>query len=134
VAHDVHSSQQIRIFLDFYHEDIARFFPDFQLKEDLEYSAYFVLRDTLPISLLIFHINKQDEMEIDLDYAIATFRDLKSGQYFFHTTLQFLGNERNVVTFSRLKVHQDYLKKIGFVATERVGELVKFEFSPVKAQ
>ncbi|MDP3178720.1 MAG: hypothetical protein Q8M76_12515, partial [Spirochaetaceae bacterium] len=55
-------------FLDFYRKDIARYAPDFALDPGGLWSAEFILRDMVPVALVIFRKKVEGEVEIALDY------------------------------------------------------------------
>ncbi len=114
---DIKRTQFLNKFLNYYLQDIRRFFPDFKLEhiDDSADRAYFILRDMLPVSLIIFREN-QGTLDIIIDYAIPAYRDLKSASFFYHLDSEALGLSQESVfrLESHNAAHNHYLKKIGF--------------------
>lgn len=111
----------LQYFLEFQANDIAKFFPKFHY--DLEASgdrlAIFVLRDLVPAGVLLAtkHGNRLD---IQLDYVIPQFRDLKIGRFLFLDEAEFFRKHgiREIVSPADTKAHAEYLERIGFVKIE----------------
>jgi len=103
-------------FLTFYHDDIKTFFPDFHFSSEEPKSVIFVLRNLLPVGLFIFRPHSVDTLEIDLDYVIPDYRDLKTAHFFYQSYDQQLENMscKYFVTHSNIKKHVKYLNKLGF--------------------
>ncbi len=116
-------------FLDFYKKDIKTFNPDFQLPKEGNFLGAFILREALPIGLILLEKNSSGEWEIILDYATPAFRDLKNARYFFSQGYKILFPEgiESLYTFSRVKNHEKYLRKLGFNPVDQVGTLIKFK-------
>ena len=112
-------------FVEFYKEDIDRFFPSFQLDpKRKDYIIIFILRNMMPVGLFIARPFEENNLHICLDYVIPRYRDLKSAHYFFqrsHTIFDEL-NCKYFYVHSEVKQHIKYLKKVGFsAATEKGG-------------
>ena len=67
-------------FIEFYQEDIRKFFPEFDKSKLPEFNCFFILRDLRPVGLFIFKQVSESEIKIELDYAIPEYRDLKNGK------------------------------------------------------
>lgn len=115
-------------FIDFYTADIARFFPSFDSTSLRGIRAFFVLRNLLPVGLFIYEPLAGGEIEIKLDYVIPDYRDLKNAQFLFsaHEHLAQQGF-RTWLAESTVPEHQDYLRRVGFVADK--GSPTKFRKS-----
>ncbi|HYC88397.1 MAG TPA: YgjV family protein [Thermoanaerobaculia bacterium] len=111
----------LHYFLDFQAEDIRRFFPGFRFdaRSDL---ALFVLRDLVPAGVLLGTIRGQ-RLEIDLDYVVPQYRDLKVGRFLFSDEADFFRRLgiRELVSRAETEAHADYLRRIGFAAGEGGG-------------
>ncbi len=118
---DVHRSDYVKRFLDFYREDLHAFFPDFHIEPGREYRACFALRDARPVSLIVFSPLSGKEMRVEVDYAIPQYRDLKTGKYIYTEGIKRLGLDRDYrfICQTDNEQHQRYLKAQGF---ERTGE------------
>ncbi len=106
-------------FLDFYKEDIAKYFPVFEFNKDSEYKAYFCLRDCRPVGLVLFSPISDNELLVELDYTIPEYRDMKTGKYFYHEGLKRIGidDKKQFVIKDPTEIHQKYLNAMGFKRT-----------------
>jgi hypothetical protein len=112
---DVHSDYTLR-FLDFHKADIARFSPDFSLEDGTRYDAYFILRDMIPVGLIIASRVDDETVRIALDYSIPNYRDMKNSEFFFAQAAQAIAGERPIrfLASSATKSHARYLERMGF--------------------
>ena len=100
-------------------EEIDRIFPGFQAKANRRLGLC-VLRDLTPASFLLGTPAEDSTLDIDLDYALPSYRDLRPGGFLFREA-KHLFQERGL---SRLRArtadraHADYLRKVGFRETE----------------
>ncbi len=111
-------------FLRFWRDDITRFQPDFTgLRE--EHKAFIVLRDVVPVGLVLYRDLGDGTARIDLDYVTPAHRDQRAARYVFDRGGPFAeqGVDR-VVTTGVTDVHRRYLDHVGFVASGDTYELV----------
>jgi hypothetical protein len=114
----------IQRFLSHYEDDIARFFPRLWQANSSRLTAYFILRNMLPVSLVILEPAGHQRFRIILDYAIPAYRDLKNARYFFHHNLKKGLLEKSAVFIENpAEKHIPYLKKLGFRKFEDRWEL-----------
>ncbi|HEX7150299.1 MAG TPA: hypothetical protein VF618_02340 [Thermoanaerobaculia bacterium] len=111
-------SQYLQYFLEFQDADIRRFFPAFEANlqpGDGERLALFVLRDLIPAGVLLGRI-QDDRLEVDLDYVVPQFRDLKVGRFLFRDEAAFFVAHglREIVSRADTEVHADYLRRMSF--------------------
>lgn len=103
-------------FLDFYHDDIQKFYPGFKYKPEMNTISFFVLRNTLVAGLFLAHIDSDNNLRVGLDYAIPAYRDYKNGRF----VLNRLRNEFKDKGFTKVVAdissskQKKYLKKLGF--------------------
>ncbi|MEA2077855.1 MAG: hypothetical protein U9O95_07545 [Candidatus Marinimicrobia bacterium] len=118
---DIKTSVFTKRFLNFYKEDIVKYFPTFSFDPKAEYKAYFCLRDCRPVGLVLFSTISEKELLVELDYAIPEYRDMKNGKYFYHEGLKRLGidNKKQFIIKDPNERHQRYLNAVGF---KRVGD------------
>ncbi|HRY72521.1 MAG TPA: hypothetical protein P5165_04780 [Spirochaetia bacterium] len=131
-------------FLRFYAKDIARHVPGFSLEGPGGAAAnggtaegagaeggaaggteaVFVLRDLVPASLVVYRKRGEGVYDILLDYAVPASRDYKSAEFFFEVASKEIagGAEARFYTRSSVPVHERYLKRLGFVASDKGGE------------
>ena len=114
----------LKTFLDFYAEDIHRYFPDFSPEKGDEDAIYFVYYDMNPVGLMLGRKQDNGSVELAVDYSIPQYRDTSVGRFLYpqllskegFTSLQF----RNPSP-----AHEKYLKKVGFQQQGNCWTLVK---------
>ncbi len=110
------TSEYLRSFLNFYRQDILRFQPGLTVDPDEKHLAFFVLRNMIPAGLVIGEMRGSNQLHIELDYAIAGYRDFKMGQFVFIDQKQALLERgiRKVSTRPGSPAHTRYLERMGF--------------------
>jgi hypothetical protein len=111
-------------FLRFWRHDIARFQPDFAgLRED--HQALVVLRDVVPVGLVLFRDLGDGVAHIDLDYVTPAHRDQRAAHYVYDPAGPFAtqGIQRVEAT-AATTAHERYLSHVGFVRDGETFELV----------
>lgn len=110
----VETSPYCRSFLEFYKEDIQRFHVGQKWDKKWEYCL--ILRNMVPVSVILFERISEDSAEIKLDYATPQYRDFKNARFFLERVLP----EPNELNFRKLRTkthngqHRRYLLKIGY--------------------
>ena len=129
----VHSIENdiLQRFVRFHGDDICRFNPSFNpdLKTGTLVGAEycFILRETLPVSLVAYKRGEDEEIDILLDYVIPAFRDFKNAQFFFSNVINRIAVPGSVfIARGEVKAHTNYLKRIGFVETGKKGNVTYF--------
>ncbi len=120
-------NRYMKKFLEFYRDDIKKFFPDFK-PEDVEgKEIFFVLRNLFPVGLFIYEIKENNTAKIVLDYAVPSYRDLNNAKFLMKTTPKFFKEKgiTRLVAYSDVEAHIKYLKKIGFSEGSAPNEFVK---------
>ncbi len=110
------NNRYLKAFLEFYHDDIRKFFPGFSFDPEMYDRAYIVLRDMTVASVILGNSTEPGTLRIELDYAIAAYRDMKPGVYAFGYANGGLYAEgfSLVQAIALTKAHEKYLKKCGF--------------------
>lgn len=113
-------------FLQFYQSDIKKFFPSFPLTGQDDYlaslEACFILRQTIPVSLVVYRWEANGDLTILMDYAIPAYRDLKNAKFFMETALSNIARSAKVVhAQAEVPAHETYLKKLGFTKVGTSG-------------
>jgi hypothetical protein len=70
-------------FIDYYHEDILKFFPEFTLKGIPQPKCVFTLRNLNPVGLFVCEPKGKDAVIIHLDYVVPEYRDLRNARYLY---------------------------------------------------
>jgi hypothetical protein len=104
-------------FIKFYEEDIKKYFPDFKKEKIEEDKSFFILRNLIPVGLFAYKELSDEEILIELDYAIPDYRDLKNARFvYFAQSNHFIKKGYLVLNTSTvIPAHKKYLKNIGFV-------------------
>jgi hypothetical protein len=113
----------VRRFILFYEEDIHRFFPSFDPDPVtgtlVESECCFILRETMPVSLVVFRKEMGDEIAILLDYAVPAYRDMKNAKFFFETVAARIASPGTFFSaVGEVPAHTKYLRRLNF---EKVG-------------
>lgn len=110
-------------YLEFYAEDIKKFFPEFKKGKLENAKFFFVLRNMVPVGIFIYEESSDKEVIVKLDYVIPSYRDLQNGKYVYKAISKHLKEKGfyRAVAHSTVNEHKKYLKKIGF---ENIGESV----------
>jgi hypothetical protein len=128
---DPETNEYVRRFLAFHRNDIARYFPSFDFDAGKGTAAgaeaCFILRETLPVSLVVFKRLPNGEIAMLLDYAIPAYRDLKNARFFFEKAARKIAADSAVFTAAaEERIHAAYLRKMGFQEIGRSGSAVHF--------
>ncbi len=116
-------------FLEFYQNDIRKYFPEFSWDKLEKPHAFFILRNLVPVGLFVYEPKTDKIIEIKLDYVIPDYRDFKNAS-FTYTKKQAILNARGYTMFearTTVKEHREYLLKIGFVQDEKDENLFRRE-------
>jgi len=121
---EMKDTRYLQHFLQYYHQDIARYFPDYFCEATDPVIAYFILRDTIPAGVLIASEISAETLCIDLDYVVPAYRDFKIAQFIYHRhTALFTSRGYKVLkAHAHNKHHSRYLKQMGFELCSRPGE------------
>lgn len=109
-------NRYLHYFLDFYKEDIKKFFPQFVFNADKNTMSFFVLRNLAVTGVFLAHKIDEESIFVDLDFVIPEYRDFKVGNYILNENEKYFlqhGYSR-ICTISKNDVHLKYLKKMGF--------------------
>ena len=128
---DSADDEMLKRFIRFHGDDIRRFFPSFNADAKTgtlsDAQCCFILRETLPVSLIAYKRENDKEVTILVDYVIPAFRDLKNGEFFFSTVVNRIASPGTVfLARGEVKTHITYLKRIGFTETGREGKTITF--------
>ena len=115
-------------FLDFYKNDIGKFYPDFDLKTKSCDVSFYVLRNMTTAGLFMGKRLDDQSLQILIDYATPAYRDFKVGRFIYsekESMFRALGYRR-LFASSKNAQNAAYLKRMGFVEDDfEKGRLVK---------
>ncbi len=116
--HQVGSGEAgLQAFLEFYQEDISRFFPNFDFSLTGR-RVYMVYTDGAPVGLLVGSVLADGGLVVEVDYSTPRYRDCSVGK-FLYSALASAGIPA-LVTGRGTKEHEAYLKRSGFAAQGNV--------------
>ena len=104
--------------LQYYKDDIAKFFPSFSIenmKKKAAQKVFTVCCDNEIAGFLIGTLNQQ-ELEIALDYSTPVYRDCSVGEYLY-SQLSGMGI-KSLVYRGTTPEHVSYVEKVGFTKSE----------------
>ncbi len=109
--------QMARKFLEFYHQDISAYFPEFDKVAMQNNLNFVVIRDLVIANMFSAVVSADGDAEVLLNYTLQKYRDYKVGRFIFEKERDFLiakGIKRIVYKKERHKNHQEFLTVMGF--------------------
>ncbi len=110
------SQEVVKKFLDYFKKDIQKYFPEFKLQANSERLVLMIMRN-MNFAGLFIAIDKDDILEVELDYVTPQYRDYKNGIFLFNHFRDAIKEKKYKAVNASSGVPQQikYLKKIGFV-------------------
>ena len=111
-----------QMFLCFYQNDIASYFPEFSPAQIENNLNFVVLRDLVIANIFSAGVSAEGDAAVIINYTVKKYRDYIIGKFIFEKEKQFLlshGVKRIVYHKVSNKGHADFLKVAGF---SKVGE------------
>ena len=112
-------------FLDYYKNDIQKFFPDFYYKPKLNKFSFFILRNMAVAGIVLAREYEPEILKISLDYTIPQYRDFKVGKFIYDIHIQkFIdAGYKILIAFPSSKKQKKYFSKMGFIETNHNGKI-----------
>jgi hypothetical protein len=111
----------VKRFLNFHHEDIIRYFPDFKFTADEDRICFFVLRDMNIANIFVGKRSSEGSLIVEINYTIPRYRDFKVGKFIFDKEKDFLlskGISKIVYESVASKNHERFLSRVGFTSAD----------------
>ena len=110
------NQEVVKKFLDYFRKDIQRYFPEFKLQTNSGRLVLMVMRN-MNFAGLFIASEKNDVLEVELDYVTPQYRDYKNGIFLFNHFRDAIKEKKYKAIKATSDVPQQikYLKKIGFV-------------------
>ncbi len=108
----------LHTFLSFYADDLQRFFPTIPHPLTSKHEIYFIVRNAMPVGLVIAERQDSATLFIHVDYVVPGYRDFQPGHVFYNqyaNAWRSAGVQR-VYTMTDHRQHQAYLQRMGFAA------------------
>lgn len=102
----------VKHFLNYYENDIKKFFPSFDAAQMEGMDAFVVCCEGNYVGLAIGK-NASGVFDMVLDYATPAYRDTSVGQYFYENISKY---KINTIRYAQIvsAEHEPYMKKMGF--------------------
>ena len=117
-------NRYLQRFLEFHQEDIHKYFPAFGIDSTRDSKVVLILRDMLPVGVVICEKTDEETLTLKLDYVIPSHRDFRCAEYFYRSWSDVIACEgiRRFAAQGNVGKHGDYLRKIGFEMDEGRGD------------
>lgn len=102
--------------LEVHREEIGRLFPGFEHRPPSQRVGLCVLRDLIPVSFLLGTRLGDGTLDVELDYALPPYRDLRPGGFLFRERQDLFRDLgiRRLRAVAADRVHANYLRRMGF--------------------
>ena len=109
----------LKNYLEFYKEDIKKYFPYFNFNLDDDFISIYILRNMVTAGVFIGRRIDDETLLIELDFATHEYRDFKIGKFIYDINKDYLKNLgiKNIVSKSSNLKYEKYLEKMGFQET-----------------
>ncbi len=111
-----HDDQYLQHFLDYYRDDISKYFPRFDFKIEEEFLVALLCSKMETVGLIVAEIKDKDTLRICIDYMVPKYRNSQLARTFYQCELRcidFLAY-RHLYIEPQSKAHNRYLERIGF--------------------
>ena len=132
-------SRYLEHFIEHYAEDIrSDFLPEFHYEPRAERYRAFILRDMVPAGLFICDFDESDTAQVQLDYVIPAYRDLKVARFLYSPNSTIFADPRitHLESPPGTPKYRDYLERMGFrpVRGEDGREAYRLRLADLPAQ
>lgn len=120
-------SEYLKYFLNFYHNDIRKYQPDFNADTATGELNLFVLRNTVPAGAITGNLSN-GRLSLKLDFVSPQYRDFKIAHFLYVENKTFFAEKgiREIEAATSDAGYSRYLQKVGFVSTEnQPGRFIK---------
>lgn len=109
-------SNYFQSFMNFHKDDVKKFFNQNQYKISDSTVGFYVLRNMVPAGVFIGEPLSSTRLRIDLDFAVAEYRDFKIGDYIYNKHPEFFLDHgyEELVAITSNEAFSKYLTKMGF--------------------
>ncbi len=116
----------VQSFMDFYKNDIKRFFPNFKFSLEGAAVSFYILRNMVPAGIFSAVEHDKESLMINLDFVMPEYRDFKIGQFIFEKNERYFKERgyKKLFSYACNKEHSRYLKKMGFQEANQNGETI----------
>jgi len=111
-----HDDQYLQYFLNYYRDDITKFFPRFDFRIEEEFLVALILSKMETVGVIIAEIKNVETLRICIDYMVPKYRGSELAKTFYNCELRCIDflDYRYLYIEPQSKAHNDYLERIGF--------------------
>lgn len=111
------AESMVRSFLEKHHEDILKFFPDYDGSTDDNDVVFMVCCNGTPAGVLVGNDMQNGFVTVEIDYSAPAYRNCAVGRYLYEHLPEH-GVNALMFTDNKTDAHVDYLTKMGFEEDE----------------
>jgi hypothetical protein len=111
-----HDDDYLNHFLNYYRNDITKYFPRFDFKIEEEYLVALLCSKMETVGLIVAEIKDAETLRICIDYMVPKYRNSQLARTFYQCELRcidFLGY-RHLFIEPQSREHNNYLERVGF--------------------
>lgn len=132
-------SRYLEHFIEHYADDIrADFLPEFHYEPRADRYRAFILRDMVPAGLFICDFDGSETAQVQLDYVIPAYRDLKVARFLYSPNSAIFANPQvtHLESPPGTSKYRAYLERMGFrpVTTADGREAYRLRLADLPAQ
>ena len=111
-----HDDQYLQYFLNYYRDDITKFFPRFDFRIEEEFLVALIMSKMETVGVIIAEIKNVETLRICIDYMVPKYRGSELAKTFYNCELRCIDflDYRYLYIEPQSKAHNDYLERIGF--------------------
>jgi len=111
-----HDDQYLHYFLNYYRDDIMKFFPGFDFKIEEEFLVALIISKMETVGLIIAEIKNPETLRICIDFIVPKHQGSELAKTFYNCELRCIDffDYKYLYIEPQSKVHNEYLERIGF--------------------
>ena len=96
------NSVYLKNFLEFYKNDISKFFDTSRVDVDNSDVSFYILRNVVPAGFFVGKKVNDNTLRIDFDYVVPIYRDFKMGEFIYKNNKQIFTDKgiSNLITYT----------------------------------
>lgn len=125
-----YDAEECQTFLNAHYDELGEIFPDFSV-DDAVFCTVNLLKMKEEIIGVLIYLGKGEQLHIEMDYLIPSFRNQGIGKNMFAQKKQDFKAQgyKSIMALTDNQVHKDYLLAIGFKSSSKNSIQYEFELS-----
>lgn len=108
----------VEVLLDYYRDDILRYFQDFKFNTHNDQAIYLVFAGAIPAGVFVANQEENGTLNVLLDYSTPDYRDCSVSKFLYGELVKTGVNK--LITHSSTSAHTQYLLKMGYTENNNV--------------